>query len=63
MAALAGVFFVEFIRKNFSFSAAIGAFAAERFEIFELLITGTMLGCSHKCLPLPYPSFRRAGVI
>jgi hypothetical protein len=36
---------VEFVRKDFFFLTAFGTTACKRFEIFEICITRTMLGC------------------
>jgi hypothetical protein len=49
-AAVAFMFFVKFIRKNFLGLSAPGAFAAKRLQVFELLKSGTVLGSSHKSL-------------
>jgi hypothetical protein len=69
LAPLAEVLFVEFIGKDFGFSAAVGTLADKGFQVFELLITGTMLRCRHVRL-LSLPSFslhpprkRRSGCV
>jgi hypothetical protein len=42
---LAYVLFVKFIGKNFDFLGTTRTLAGKRFQIFELFITGAMLGC------------------
>jgi hypothetical protein len=48
--SFAGMFFIEFIGKDFRLFSAIGTFAGEGFQIFELLVTGTMQWGCHKHL-------------
>jgi hypothetical protein len=47
MATLAGMLFVEFIRKDLHFLPTPRAFAKERFQIFELLKTWTVSWDAH----------------
>jgi hypothetical protein len=46
-AAVALVRFFELVGKDFFFGTAFGALAGKRFQGFELLVTGAMLGCGH----------------
>ena len=49
-AAFAVARFVEFIRKNFDFFAALGAFAGKRFQISKVFEARAMLRCRHEVL-------------
>jgi hypothetical protein len=52
LAPRAGVFLVEFIRKNFNLLPALGALALECLKVLELLKTRAMLRCTHGDPPL-----------
>jgi hypothetical protein len=50
MAAPAGMFSIEFVGEDLDFLPTAGAFADERFQIFELLKAWTMSRDAHKYL-------------
>jgi hypothetical protein len=53
LAALsASMILVEFVGEDLFAFATLGAFADKRFQVFERLIAGAMLGCGHNSLLL-----------